>query len=216
MFDKSLSKSVLVIAIALVFIAVLAVLAMPKQNPPIVQPTSTPTTTPIATSISPTTNPTPTPTVSPTPTPIIDISDWKTYRNDKYGFEFKYPKDWIGGGGTEYDLSKLGDNNILKATGTVFAIGFGDKYSYSRFFSLSIMTKNIDEAINFDWTSFGKRTGEPVIIGGVTGEKLKGAFYGMQYVVKNGKTYFFNQPDAAEKTDWAKYDKVISTFKFTK
>ncbi len=25
----------------------------------------------------------------------IDTSDWKTYRNEEYGFEIKYPKDWI-------------------------------------------------------------------------------------------------------------------------
>lgn len=25
----------------------------------------------------------------------IDISDWKTYRNDKYGFEFKYPEEIV-------------------------------------------------------------------------------------------------------------------------
>jgi hypothetical protein len=29
-----------------------------------------------------------------TPSPQVDMSDWKTYRNDKYGFEFKYPSDW--------------------------------------------------------------------------------------------------------------------------
>jgi hypothetical protein len=25
----------------------------------------------------------------------IDTSDWKTYRNEIYGFEFKYPKEWL-------------------------------------------------------------------------------------------------------------------------
>ena len=25
----------------------------------------------------------------------IDTSDWKTYRNEEYGFEFKYPGEWV-------------------------------------------------------------------------------------------------------------------------
>ena len=25
----------------------------------------------------------------------VVISDWKTYRNEEYGFEFRYPKDWL-------------------------------------------------------------------------------------------------------------------------
>ncbi len=33
------------------------------------------------------------------PTPVasttVDISNWQTYRNDKYGFKVKYPSDWI-------------------------------------------------------------------------------------------------------------------------
>ena len=38
------------------------------------------------------TTPSVTNTISPTPDPT---ADWKTYRNDKYGFEFKYPVEYI-------------------------------------------------------------------------------------------------------------------------
>lgn len=30
---------------------------------------------------------------SPLPSQIVDTRDWKTYRNEKYGFEMKYPKN---------------------------------------------------------------------------------------------------------------------------
>jgi len=33
-----------------------------------------------------------------TPTPVLDvgeIANWKIYRNEKYGFEFEYPSDWL-------------------------------------------------------------------------------------------------------------------------
>ncbi len=32
--------------------------------------------------------------ISPTDLISVDTSDWQTYRNEKYGFELKYPKDW--------------------------------------------------------------------------------------------------------------------------
>jgi hypothetical protein len=83
MSDNSLSKSVPIIAVVLLFIAVLVILSLLKQqNLPIIQPTPTTTPTIIAT---------PEPTITPTPTSSVDISDWDTYRNTEIGIEFKYP-----------------------------------------------------------------------------------------------------------------------------
>jgi len=35
-----------------------------------------------------------TPETTPTEPRKVDTSDWKIYRNEKYGFEMKYPKSW--------------------------------------------------------------------------------------------------------------------------
>src|SRR3989344_5237748 len=58
--------------------------------------------------------PTPMPTVSPTPT-----ADWKTYRNEQYGFEFRYPSDWTfkEDNGSWFDLVSIsrplyGDDSV--------------------------------------------------------------------------------------------------------
>jgi len=47
---------------------------------------------------------------------IIDTSDWKTYRNEKYGPEFKYPNNWIHIGSVD--------------GGTISAVPFFDKDKY--------------------------------------------------------------------------------------
>lgn len=73
--DKPLSQKSLLIFVIVLFALVAAVsvavyLSCKNYSPAAVQPTVEPTTT---------------------PTSIIDTSDWKTYRNEDIGIEFKYP-----------------------------------------------------------------------------------------------------------------------------
>lgn len=55
-----------------------------------------------------------------------ETADWKTYRNEKYGFEMKYPKDW-----------SVFSNNDDES------VGIGDKNGQSM--NLSIQKKELDE-----------------------------------------------------------------------
>lgn len=45
---------------------------------------------------------------------VPDISTWKTYKNNEYGFEFKYPGDWITYDNVYYKDSQVGSFYIFQ------------------------------------------------------------------------------------------------------
>jgi hypothetical protein len=79
---KSILIFVIILFILIASLSVASYLSSVKNIPPVVvQPTEEPIATP-----------TPEPTIAPTLN--IDMSNWQTYKNDKYGFEVRHPSDW--------------------------------------------------------------------------------------------------------------------------
>ena len=97
----------------------------------------------------------------------IDISDWKTYRNEEYGFEFKYPGDWNLDVCSEED----GINDVLMVLldGSISCIGNlpDSKISVSLGESYNILT---DQQI-FNLVHYKE---EDVVVGGDRFIKISG------------------------------------------
>ena len=79
--------NIALIVLVVILAGVAGYFALVKKSEPVAQQTTPP----------PTTTQTPTPQ-QPSPTPINETASWKTYKNDTYSFEVKYPSDWTSKG----------------------------------------------------------------------------------------------------------------------
>ncbi|NUM25758.1 MAG: hypothetical protein HUU49_04025 [Candidatus Buchananbacteria bacterium] len=98
-----------------------------------------------------------------TTTEEIDTSDWKTYRNEEYGFEFKYPENW--------KIFLLDDNRISLAPNNK-EVGIPDKFGFKYFGDIFITiykNENLLDLENYYNSQtinlFNERTPETVMLG---------------------------------------------------
>jgi len=139
-----------------------------------------------------------------------EISSWKTYRNEKYDYEVKYPMGWFSYTDDPADIYLQSEKDAPDLIPGPRARGLEIKVDLiSPGNSLVQAIKNeLPEGINF--------TQEKVNIGGISGLKIKTTCEGLGcgapewFVIKDNYLYHFHSNLGYTST----FDRILSTFKF--
>lgn len=134
-----------------------------------------------------------------------DIANWKTYKNDQFGFEFNYPNDWeVSRDGNTFTVSSKTDAETEKPG---FFIGISSK-------TLKQVRSEIENRID-DFLKADVET-STILFDGVEAEVIDhgtaigGAIRNILFV-KNAQTFWIQYP-----YDLYPDKQIISTFKFSK
>jgi len=175
----------------------------------------------------------------PSPSPATgeedQFKDWKTYRNEEYGFEVKYPENWNYSDDRGIELSKNGPtkNGTETALIDIEIVKRGSSYYILPLEKLAdTQEKNMKNVI---------QPKEKIYINGKEGYRIIGTLctrvclgstediftpFAMVYLLNNNTIYKISYVEGItgvgwknDIKDWTDYDvflKILSTFKFTK
>ena len=174
--------------------------------------------------VNPTTIPTTTPTTLPfvedDDIPELDTSDWKVYRNEEYGFEVKYPKNWVNKNSESVRLfsegGPIGNRSGFRAVEKTI---YGNPFWVNIYYISNV--KNIEELEYFDFVHSGDIVyydDYDIIRIGPNQEKffkIKEKFGSYIAIKIKDENYFqisYQDPKIDSLRD--KADQIVSTFKF--
>ena len=139
----------------------------------------------------------------------IDTSDWKTYANEKYGFEVKYPKEWKvkenAPGSIEFSLEKSFFQSAILL----------DIHNNSKGLSVKdFITQIASKPDEYCGVPFDPESGIPIFVSGVEGLKFGPRCFsdGIILVGYKGFIYMFDGVGGTSEI----LDRMISTFQFIK
>ncbi len=157
-----------------------------------------------------------------------DTSNWKTYTNTKYGFEFKYPQDWV------LETNYQSDENLIAVISSPETIkvrrdcyeGCGPDILFSYYSSISeihnvkannIVVKNLSDYV---YKSILVSNPQKITFAGYNAYEVTKLGYSVYFTImieKDGHIYqiLFGNDGSKQELDETE-NKILSTFKFTK
>jgi len=155
---------------------------------------------------------------TPQPTTQDETADWQIYRNEKYGFEIKYPNDW--------QLEDLSNESISYCNITIN--GPESNTSYSGLYSLCLaIDENTDKLSVQDIDVVQRYTKkEQFLFNGLEAVEFNGVFAfdrseDIIYIISKEYIFAFSFPSAEENSNFSEpvknntiARKILSTFKF--